>query len=215
VNNVGARIRVSKDVFMPDGTYVAGDRVEVGNASSIFRAYVGSLIKTGDGAVIRDGVFPIALPIEVPYCVAPSFTCGGADVIAAPGQTVGPLPPGVYGRVIVMNGGSLTLAPGEFTFCDVKMGRQATIEAQGEVKMFIVGNLRVGTASRFGPAPGFPPIGVYVLGRKVRTSQSAVITAAIVAPNAKISFGRDATYNGCFCAAQAKSDKHITLTCVE
>jgi hypothetical protein len=59
------------------------------------------------------------------------------------------------------------------------------------------------------------PVAVYVLGRKVRTSQSAVITAAIVAPNAKLSFGRDATYNGCFCASQAKSDKHITLTCVE
>jgi len=89
------------------------------------------------------------------------------------------------------------------------------IESQGIVKMNIVGNLRVGTASRFGPAPGFGPIEVVVLGRKVRASQSAVITASITAPNAKISFGRDAAFNGCFCTSQAKSDKHITLTCVE
>jgi len=41
------------------------------------------------------------------------------------------------------------------------------------------------------------------------------ITAAIVVPNAKMSFGRDAGYSGCFCASQTKSDKHITLTCVE
>ena len=61
----------------------------------------------------------------------------------------------------------------------------------------------------------YAPIQAFVLGRKVRTSQSAVITAKIVAPNAKMTFGRDAAYNGCFCTAQAKSDKHITLTCVE
>jgi hypothetical protein len=206
---------VAKNVFMADGTFLAGDRVEVGNASSVYTVLAGTSFKKGFDAVVRNGVFPLTTPIETPFCVAPTFTCGGPDVIVAPGQLVGPLAPGVYGRVIVMNGGSLTLAPGEFTFCDVKMGRQAVIEAQGEVKMFIVGNLRVGTASRFGPAPGFPPIGVYVLGRKVRTSQSAVIIAAIVAPNAKMSFGRDASFNGCFCASQAKSDKHITLTCVE
>ena len=37
--------------------------------------------------------------------------------------------------------------------------------------------------------------------------------AQITAPFAKIQFGRDASFIGCFCVDQSKSDKHITLTC--
>jgi uncharacterized repeat protein (TIGR01451 family) len=130
-NAVGSRIRVAKNVFMTDGTSIGGDLVEVGNASSVFRVYAGKSFKKGFDAVVRDGVFPLTTPIETPYCVAPTFTCGGPDVIVAPGQPVGPLAPGTYGRVIVMNGGSLTLAPGEFTFCDVKMGGRPSSSRHG------------------------------------------------------------------------------------
>jgi hypothetical protein len=121
----------------------------------------------------------------------------------------------LQGLQAIANTATLTLTAGEFTFCDVKMGRQAVLEAEGDVIMKIALNLRIGTASTFGPAPGFAPVGVYVGGRKVRLSQSARVIAAIVAPNAKIAFGRDAELDGCFCAQQAKSDKHITLTCQE
>src|SRR5262249_32544701 len=115
----------------------------------------------------------------------------------------------------VRNGGYLPLAYGTYNFCDVKMGRSAQVVAEGTVIMNIVGDLRVGTASFFGPDLPYAPIQAFVLGRKVRTSQSAVMPAKVVAPNAKMTFGRDASYNGCFCTSQAKTDKHITLTCVE
>jgi hypothetical protein len=75
--------------------------------------------------------------------------------------------------------------------------------------MKIVGNLRRdGVALR--PGAGLPPIGAHALGRKVRASQSAVITAAIVARTPR-SASADAGFNGCFCAPKP-SDKHITLT---
>ena len=83
----------------------------------------------------------------------------------------------------------------------------------GPVLLQIAGNLRIGTDSFFGPVDGAPPIAVYVAGRKVRISQSGVAVAQITAPFAKITFGRDARLDGCFCADQSKSDKHITLTC--
>jgi hypothetical protein len=44
-------------------------------------------------------------------------------------------------------------------------------------------------------------------------SQKAVAQARIVAPNAKSTFGRDSTVDGCLCADRANSDKHITLSC--
>ena len=92
-------------------------------------------------------------------------------MLVGPGQRLGPLAPGVYGRLQVLNGGAVTLSAGAFTFCDVKTGRGAAIRT-------------------LGPAH-----------------------AAFVAPDARISFGRDAHLVGCFCTDRAKSDKHITLEC--
>ena len=200
---------------MPDGTSVLGNYVQVGNASSVFQVYANT-VKTGFDAVIRDGTFPVTLPLVDPFCEipVPTFTCGGMPVNLGPGESAS-LTPGTYGFVRVANGATLHLAQGTYTFCDVKMGREANIFADGPVLLQIVGNLRVGTASFFGPVPPAPPIAVYLLGRKVRVSQNGVAIAQITAPFAKSTFGRDASFSGCFCSDQAKSDKHITLTCVE
>jgi hypothetical protein len=121
--------------------------------------------------------------------------------------------PGSYGFVRVANGATLHLAGGIYTMCDVKTRREAAIIADGPVLLQITGSLRIGTDSYFGPNSSSPPIAVYVAGRKVRVSQSAQAIAQITAPFAKISFGRDASLDGCFCSDQSKSDKHITLPC--
>jgi hypothetical protein len=169
-------------------------------------------------AVIRNGSSPVTLPLVDPFCQipVPNFTCGGQEIIVSPGSSVS-LTPGVYGRVRVLNGATLDLDQGTYTFCDVKMGREATIIAHGPALLQIVGNLRIGSGSFFGPQlqPPAPPIAVYLLGTKVRISQGAQAIAQIIAPFAQSTFGRDAELAGCFCSARAKSDKHITLSCVE
>jgi hypothetical protein len=204
-------VKLGKNVFMPDGTSIQGNYVEIGNASNVSQVFANT-VKTGLGAVIRNGSGPVTLPIADPFCQIPSFTCGANALFVAPGDTAFATP-GTYGFVRVPNGATLHLAGGVYTVCDVKMGREASIIADGPVLLQITGNLRIGTDSFFGPAIGSPPIAVYVAGRKVRISQSAVAEAQITAPFAKISFGRDATLTGCFCSDLAKSDKHITLTC--
>ena len=214
VNAPLGRLQVGKNVFMPDGTSLTADYVQVGNASNVYQVFANT-VKTGVGATIRNGSGPASLPLADPFCTIPDFACGGQVVNLGPGTT-GTLTPGVYGFVRVANGATLRLAPGIYNFCDVKMGREASIEADGPVLLQITGNLRIGTDSYFGPVmgPPIPPIAVYVAGRKVRISQSAVAVAQIVAPNAKAQFGRDSTLNGCFCSDLVRTDKHITLTCV-
>jgi hypothetical protein len=196
---------------MPDGTSIKGNYVEVGNASNVSQVFANT-VKTGLGAVIRNGSGPVTLPIVDPFCQIPSFACGTNPIFLTPGETQFATP-GTYGFVRVPNGSTLHLAGGVYTVCDVKMGREANIIADGPVLLQITGNLRIGTDSFFGPASGVPQIAVYVAGRKVRISQSAVAEAKIVAPFAKVTFGRDSTLNGCFCSDLSKSDKHITLTC--
>ena len=129
----------------------------------------------------------------------------------APGASVGPLPPGT-GKLKVLNGGTLSLQAGTFTFCDMTLGRSAALTTQGPVISNVVGNVVIGTASRFGPAAG-TPVSVNVGGKLVRVSQSAFANASFVAPNGRITFGRDSDFVGCFCTDREKSDKHITLQC--
>jgi len=211
VNSPAGTLKIGKDVFMPDGSSVRANYVEVGNASSVYDVSANS-VKLGAGAVVRGTTGPITLPIADPFCEIPAFTCGGTAIFLGPGETTS-ITPGTYGFVRVPNAATLHLAPGIYTVCDVKMGREASIIADGPVILQIGGNLRIGTDSFFGPAVGSPPIAAYVAGRKVRISQSGVAVAQIIAPLAKSTFGRDATLNGCFCSDQSKSDKHITLTC--
>jgi hypothetical protein len=198
---------------MPDGTSLSANFVQIGNASNVSQVFANT-VKTGTGSVIRNGGGSVTLPIEDPFCEIPDFTCGGQPINVPPGQSL-TVTPGVYGFVRVANGASLRLAPGVYTVCDFRMGRDARVEAEGPVLIQIERDLRIGTDSFFGPVPGAPPIAAYVAGRKVRISQSAVAIAQIKAPFAKAQFGRDATLNGCFCSRFSKSDKHITLTCIE
>ena len=211
VNDPAGTLKIGKNVFMPDGSSLRANYVEVGNASSVWSVFANT-VKTGSDAVIRGATGPITLPIVDPFCQIPDFTCGGSAIFLVPGDTAF-VTPGTYGFVRVPNAATLHLAPGIYTVCDVKMGREASIIADGPVILQIGGNLRIGTDSYFGPALGAPPIAAYVAGHKVRISQSGVAVAQITAPFAKSTFGRDATLNGCFCSDQSKSDKHITLTC--
>jgi hypothetical protein len=212
VNAADGRLRLGKNVFMPDGTSIQGNAVEVGNASNIYRVFAKSL-KTGPEVTIRAGAGgAFALPVATPFCVIPSFTCGGDQVDVLPGEEKD-LAPGTYGLVRVMNGATLRLDAGTYTICDLRIGRDARVEADGAVTLQIDGNLRVGTDSYFGPANGGPIIDTYVTGRTLRVSQKAVAIARIIAPNARAAFGRDAALDGCYCSDRSKSDKHITLTC--
>jgi hypothetical protein len=90
----------------------------------------------------------------------------------APGARVGPLPPGTYGKLKVLNGGTLRLQAGTFTFCDVKLGRSAALTTQGPAIINVAGDVVIGTASRLGPAAGTAPVSVHVGGKLVRVSSS-------------------------------------------
>jgi hypothetical protein len=212
VNNTDGRLRLGKNVIFSNGTAVVADTVQIGNASSVFQVRANTLIK-GDNVTIRGGTGMPTLPLVQPFCSLPPITCGTSDVMVAPGNSVGPLPTGTYGRLNVLNGGKITLAPGIFTFCSVKLGRSATVTTLGPAVINVAGNVVIGTASHFGPDAGTAPVSVNAAGKLVRVSQSAFANAAFVAPNARITFGRDSHLLGCYCTDREKSDKHITLDC--
>jgi hypothetical protein len=212
VNNPGGRLRFGKNVTLADGTVVEADTVQIGNASSVDNVLANTLLQ-GAGVTIRGSTGMPTLPIIQPFCSIPAITCGTSTVVVAPGASVGPLPPGTYGKLQVLNAGTLSLQAGTFTFCDVKLGRSAALTTQGPAVINVAGDVVIGTTSRFGPAAGTAPISVHVGGKRVRISQSAFANASFVAPNGRITFGRGSHLLGCFCTDQEKSDKHIILEC--
>jgi hypothetical protein len=213
-NDDDGRVRLGKAVIMPDGTSITGDTVILGNGASVFQVFANTL-QVGSGADIRGGTGTPTLPILSPFCTLPAIACGSNDVIVPPNQSVGPLAPGVYGLLHVLNGASVTLAPGDFTFCDLRTGRDSKVTALGKTVIDVERDVIVGTDSFLGPASGTEPIRVTAGGRMVRLTQSAEANVSFVAPDARISFGRDAHLIGCFCTERAKSDKHITLECAQ
>lgn len=221
VNRPRALLRTGKNVMVADGSMFFGDRMILGNATSAW-SLTTNLLRVGQSVTVRGGSMvnpPVTGPLPAVSALCgnfPGFSCGGPDVRALTGETIGPLPPGSYGRVLVMNGADLILQPGTYQFCDVKMGRDARIDTQGATTINVVSNVTVGSGSYLGPQTANDDVTILnVLGTKVRVSQGATMQAAVDAPYAKLTFGRDSTLLGCFCGQQMKSDKHITLVCTE
>lgn len=83
-----------------------------------------------------------------------------------------------------------------------------------DVTINVEGKVQIGAGSFFGSTSGTPLL-LNVAGRVVRISQSAVVNAAILAPDAKVKIQRDGTLLGCYCARASTTDKHVTLICTE
>lgn len=212
-NAPGGAIQVGKSVNMAPGTKVVADSVSVSDGSVVDHIAANEVFVASD-ATVRNGTSLPSLPIvQGEYCGIPSITCGSEAVVVPPNAIRGPLAPGAYGHLRVLNGATLRLAPGRYTFCDIKTGRGGAILAEGPVTIDVAGSLSIGSGSHLMAPIGQPPMLVNVAGKKVRVSQGAVANAAIRAPNAAGQFGRDSTVIGCFCTDQTRTDKHITLIC--
>ncbi len=213
VNNPGAKLRFGKNVILADGTVVEADTVQIGNASSVDNVLANTLIQ-GSGVTIRGTSGHADAPDHPAVLLDPGHHVRDDQRAGRAGhQRRAAARPELTGSSSVLNGGTLSLQAGTFTFCDVKLGRSAALTTQGPAIINVAGDVVIGTASHFGPAAGTAPVSVNVAGKLVRVSQSAFANASFVAPNGRITFGRDSHLVGCFCTDREKSDKHITLEC--
>ena len=125
---------------------------------------------------------------------------------SVPGNERCDLAPGVYGRLRVLNDARLALAPGQYVFCSVKVGRDAAIEASGTTVLLPNGGFfRAGNGSEVGQACG--DLRVFMRGRGVVVFGRHVLAAArVCAPRAFLRLGHDNTLIGQFVADTITSD---------
>jgi hypothetical protein len=219
VNDPGGYLRLSRGSFMRDNSIAQADKFDLGDGASIWEARANDF-RRATGTSIRSGLPVTApvLPLTSPFCPIPQIdtSCNGPDVRVLLGETVGPLPPGTYGHVRILNGGTLLLEPGNFTFCDVKTGQSALIQVQGPGQSTLNVNRRfqLGDGSLLEPQAIVAPIPILNMdGKKLRLGEGAEAEAFISAPNAKLTMGRDAQIHGSACIDFMKTDKHTGFDC--
>jgi len=145
----------------------------------------------------------------------PSFTCGKPDIVVPARGSAGPLAPGTYGALTLMNGSRITLAPGTFQFCLLNGNRNVRILTTGALQSTInvSGSVRLANGSSLRPDGITPTPEVNVGGASVRLRQDTFVQAFLSAPNAALRLGRRAKLVGTFCVDSANSDKGINLMC--
>jgi carbonic anhydrase/acetyltransferase-like protein (isoleucine patch superfamily) len=214
---ISGLLRLGKRVFLTDGTVIAGQRVKLGDETSVYDVSAVSLFR-GITSIVR-GSFDVAvLPLRVPFCELPVFACTpGNDVTVADATTIA-LTPGSYGALVVGNGATLTLDPNaDYTFCSIRIGRGSLVESLDRTTINVVGDVSIGAGSKVWTPPVVNdlPLILNVGGTKIKISQFAILEAAITAPLAKLKMQRQAQIYGCFCTDTLTTDKEVLLECVD
>jgi hypothetical protein len=135
------------------------------------------------------------------------------DLDSAPGNQRCDLAPGIYGQLRVMNDARIALGPGQYTFCSVKIGRNAAVEADATTILLPDGgSFRAGNGSEVGQDCGDLTVlmhgrGVVVFGRQ------ALIATRVCAPQAYLRLGHGNTLVGQFVADTISADWNNQARC--
>ena len=215
----GGLLKFGQNVYMTDGSAATADRIKVGALSSLFDVSANQLVLTPDDIFRGTVTSPLAaLPSVDPTCeelylADVTAPCGAPPVTVASGTTLNSLAPGIYGQLFIDDGASLLLPDfGAYTFCSIRMDKYASFRPSQQITVNVTGNVSVGAGSIMTTNSGLPFV-LNVGGSLCRISQGAYVNAAIRLPFGKIKLQRDGTINGCACAANIKTDKHVTMTC--
>lgn len=214
VNDVGALLGIGRAAGMIDGTTLSGDNLKLGVGTSVYDAMANDL-QLARGATVRNQMGIPILPLTDDFCPMSAITCGGPDVLVDRDMVAGPLTPGSYGHVRMMNGGALTLLPGTYDFCSIKTGRNASILVTGDTTSIINvrDNVVLGGNVMLGPDTGTPIPQLNLGGISLRVGPSALLSATIHAREALLRMGRGVEIQGSFCVDLVASDNGIRLAC--
>ncbi|HEV7731175.1 MAG TPA: DUF4215 domain-containing protein [Candidatus Binatia bacterium] len=155
------------------------------------------------------------LPDPFPACdaqgavpVSSATDCPVNIVDEDPGNGICDLPPGVYGNLNVATFGHLRLRPGDYVFCNVTVGRNATVETSGaHVLIAESGSMSVLTGSIVGSGQlGCSGLTLFAAGRgQVSLGKRNAFIGRLCAPESAIDLGDGNTLIGQFIGATVES----------
>ncbi len=160
------------------------------------------------GVQRRGGLLEQPMNLSQSACEASVIACGTQAVFVRSGA-VRTLAPGVYGNLRVGVGARLDLAAGDYTFCRVRVARQAAVVGTTATVVDVAGRVRVGPGGSVGPGQAMASsvadssahrLRVRSSGARVLLGRDSVVDADWSAPSAALRLGRRATMTGSACA---------------
>jgi hypothetical protein len=210
VNESNGIAVLSTRASMEPGTTLTAEHVRISTGASAWDVRTNDL--QAPPSSIGGTVSAASLPLRAPFCpLVPAPTCGTGDLLVSGTSTQ--LPAGTYGTITVGVGATLSLPDnGTYRFCELKVASGGTVLATHQVTIEVVGNVLVGTDSGL-RTTSRSPLRLRVGGTKVLLGRDALVTASIIAPNAKMKIKNNSRLEGCLCAESLKVAKMGSLEC--
>lgn len=253
--NSSCGVAVNENVFYADGSQIAADKTRFNRGgASIFQLFTNDL--TGpDNVTIREpgpgpnGTNTLALPIlgnldmdASPSCGAdcnPDYgdvkaACGFPDPFpacalatpvlvlkdgdcsnvpdATPGNGRCDLAPGTYGELSVQNNGRVNLLGGDYVLCGINVGKNTSTTVSAPSRLYVSGDIDVNNASTFGESCG--DLAVFGNGPGVVSfGRNSTIAGDFCAPERFIDLGHNNDLTGRFVGDVVSSDSNVRGRC--
>jgi hypothetical protein len=213
VNDDGGRMTLGAGTFMPASTNLTADQIYVGASASIGSVNANIVrfhpLATVGGPVVG----PLTVPVVGSLCALAPSTCGTESVVATADAGLVTLTPGSYADVKIGKGAFVRLLPGTYDVCNISIARTGAMINDGAVTMNVAGSVRVAAEGIVLPATDQPRLQLNASGAKLVFGLGAVVRAEVVAPGARFKIGRQASFDGCFCARDVKIGTQAIANC--
>ena len=202
-----------------NGAAPVADTVRLSNRVTVGDVYANHLLAPR-GASFRFPAIPFAFfgsgrTLFAALPELPALGCGSASGAFVFVTHRTSLTPGTYGSLLATSDADIELAPGTYRFESIKLGKRATLLADGPVTVNVCGDLRLSSLARIGfrnegRASDFL---LNVAGPNVAFSHGTDVTAIVRAPNARLRLGALQRLRGQFIANAVTSGPKVEMTC--
>lgn len=150
--------------------------------------------------------FPTPFPACDPSADVTATAANDCAPDALPGNGQCDLVPGVYGLLKVKDDATVSLAPGDYTFCDVKIGKQARVLGDVTITIPNGGVFKANNGTVVGQDCGDVRVLIEGAGT-VSFGRYASISAEVCAPGSNISLGHGNVLAGQFVGNKVVADR--------
>lgn len=212
VHEAGGRVHIGRKARSADGTVVTADVVVLGNGTSVFDVFRGTLRRAPD-ATIRGTDAPTTFP-RPNDCSVPRIDCAGEDVVVEKAGTR-LLLPGRYGHLVAGDGAVFAMAPGAYTFCSIRTGKHVVLSIGpfAPTSIDVAGDVTLGDGSLLEVPAGTTIPSLAIGGTRVRLPSSSRVAAFIRSPLARLTVGRTAAFTGGACARTIALARQVAFRC--
>lgn len=205
-----ANVVINHPGMQPDGSDILNPLPILGNLDGDANASCGPNCTVDFGDLEAACGFPAVFPTcdnSKAIFVNKDSDCIPPILDSNPGNQICDLAPGVYGSLVALDNSKIQFAGGDYTFCDVQLGKQTETQASAATVINVPspGGFGISNLSKFGRLCGDFTVRVKD-GGDVTFGKGVTINAKVCAPESHVTLGHGNTLTGQFVGNDVSSD---------